>query len=137
MEEMTFGDFSKLAARRGHRAESLAERFKGKIENPSGFFNRVMQARYAEVVIPYRSVLAFHVEEMHYFTDSNPKQRRCACGCDQPVFDRQKWALPGCKKKTARRTVTDRQNGVLQVPDFVEAKPGQKEPMATLPLTAI
>src|SRR3990172_4067654 len=94
--DLTFKDFASVARRRGHTPESLAERFKGKIENPSEFFHRVMQDRFADVVIPYRSVLAFYTQELYYFKESNPRQRRCACGCEQPVFDRQKWASPAC-----------------------------------------
>jgi hypothetical protein len=101
--EITFKDFASLARRRGHSPDSLAHRFKGKIENPAEFFHRVMQEKFAVVVIPYRSVLAFYTEELHYFKDTNPRQRRCACGCDQPVFDRQKWAAPGCKKRIQRK----------------------------------
>lgn len=101
--EIKFKDFASVARRRGHTPESLAERFKGMIENPSEFFHRVMLDKFSYVVVPYRSVLEFYAEELHYFKDLNPRQRRCACGCDQPVFDRQKWASPGCRKKIQRR----------------------------------
>jgi hypothetical protein len=42
MREVTFKDFATLARSRGHTAESLAERFRGKIEEPWEFFERVM-----------------------------------------------------------------------------------------------
>jgi hypothetical protein len=107
MREVTFKDFATVARKRGHTAESLAERFRGKIENPSEFFERVMSCRYhgedrSDVVIPYRSVLEFYNEELHYFRDSNTKHRQCACGCGLPVFDRKKWASPACKKRIQR-----------------------------------
>ena len=104
MREITFKDFAALASKRGHTAESLAERFRGKIEEPREFFERVMSCRWrgedrSNVVIPYRSV----TQGLHYFQDSNAKHRQCACGCGLPVFDRQKWASPGCRQRAARR----------------------------------
>lgn len=41
MTEITFGDFAKLASRRGLTPEYLAERFTNKIERLSEFFHRV------------------------------------------------------------------------------------------------
>lgn len=121
MREITFKDFATVARKRGHTAESLAERFRGKIENPSEFFERVMSRKYkgedrSEVVVPYRSVIEFFTDELHYFQHTNQKLRQCACGCSQPVFDRKKWASPACKKQVQRnqpRTVTDMQKGGL------------------------
>jgi hypothetical protein len=109
---ITFKDFATVAKKRGHTAESLAERFRGKIENPSEFFERVMTCRYhgedrSSVVIPYGSVLEFYNEELHYFQDSNQKHRQCACGCGLPVFDRKKWALPSCRLKTEKPGLND------------------------------
>jgi hypothetical protein len=106
--EVTFKDFAAVAKRRGHTAESLAERFRGKIDNPAEFFERVMACRYknedrSDVQIPYKSVIEFHQSEVHYFGESHAKHRRCACGCGQPVFDRKKWASPACKKQMQRK----------------------------------
>ena len=107
MREITFKDFQKLMIRRRHTVESLADRFRGKIENPSEFFERVMTCKYkgedrSDVVIPYRSVIEFYSRELHYFQDSHQKHRQCACGCGMPVFDRKKWASPACKKRVQR-----------------------------------
>jgi hypothetical protein len=107
MKEVAFKDFAKLARERGHTIESLANRFRRKIENPSEFFDRLMTCRHrgedrSAVVIPYSSVLAFYTEELHYFGDLHVKYRRCACGCGAPVFDRKKWAGPACKKRSQR-----------------------------------
>jgi len=104
---ITFKDFATVAKKRGHTAESLADRFRGKIENPSEFFERVMTCKSkgedcSSVVIPYRAVIEFYNEELHYFGESNQKHRQCACGCGQPVFDRKKWASPACKKRIQR-----------------------------------
>jgi hypothetical protein len=46
MAEVTFNDFAKLAKRRGHNPESLAELFRGKIEDAREFFERVMAGRF-------------------------------------------------------------------------------------------
>jgi hypothetical protein len=109
MEQVTFKDFAAVAKKRGHTAESLANRFRGKIENSSEFFERVMTCKYkgedrSWVVIPYRSVIEFYNEELHYFGDSHAKHRRCACGCGAPVFDRKKWASSACKKRIQRNS---------------------------------
>ena len=95
--EITFKDFATVARERGHTVESLADRFRGKIENASDFFERVMTCKYkgedrSDVIIPYRSVLEFYSQELQYFQDSTQKHRQCACGCGLPVFDRKKWA---------------------------------------------
>jgi hypothetical protein len=112
MREVTFKDFAALAKKRGHTAESLADRFRGKIENASEFFERVMTCRShgedrSGVVVPYRSVIEFYLEELHYFGDSHEKHRRCACGCGAPVFDRKKWASPSCRQKTEKPGLND------------------------------
>jgi hypothetical protein len=109
---ITFKDFATVAKKRGHTAESLADRFRGKIENPSEFFERVMTCRYrgedrSSVVIPYVSVIEFYSQELHYFQNSNQKHRQCACGCGLPVFDRKKWALPSCRQKTEKPGLND------------------------------
>jgi len=38
-------DFATLVKKRGHTAESLADRFRGNIENASEFFERVITCR--------------------------------------------------------------------------------------------
>jgi hypothetical protein len=140
-EPITFKQFATLARRRGHTPESLADRFRGKIENPAEFFGRVMSCRYkgedrSEVVIPYRSVVTFYARELHYFGDSNEKHRRCGCGCGQAVFDRKKWVSDGHKKRFARRRFTDKPNGVQQVADLIDARPGQIRQVDSLPQPA-
>jgi hypothetical protein len=117
--ELTFKDFAAVARKRGHTAESLAERFRGKIENLSEFFERVMTCKYkgedrSWVVIPYRSVLEFYNQELHYFQDSNQKHRQCACGCGLLAFDKKKWATPACRQRIVRKNVTDMQKGLAK-----------------------
>jgi hypothetical protein len=103
MIEVTFSDFAKLATKRKLTSECLAQRFAGKIDRPGEFFDRVFKERYAAVVIPYRSVLAFYSSELQCHQDAVGRVRVCACGCEQPVFDRQKWASPRCRQRAARR----------------------------------
>jgi hypothetical protein len=122
MREVTFGDFAKLATRRGLTAECLAERFTDKIERPSEFSHRVFQGQYAAVVIPYRSVLAFYIAELDCHQDSTGKHNVCACGCGQPIFDRKKWASSACRQKVARQKGTDTQKGLSQIVDFVDPR---------------
>ena len=116
--EITYQDFSNLAKRRGHTVETLARLFRGKLDvsgnpligandTPKGFFERVMRCRYksedrSDVVIPCRSVIDFYKRETQALTASRPGQRSCACGCRLPVFDRKKWASPGCRSRAAR-----------------------------------
>ena len=127
MIEVTFKDFAAIAKKRGHSPEPLAELFRGKIEEPREFFERVMACRWkgedrSGVVIPYRSAIEFCQAELHYFADSNTKQRRCGCGCGLPVFNRQNWASPGCRQREARRKVTDRHFASVEVPEIIDAR---------------
>ncbi len=48
MREVAFKEFAAVAKKRGLTVESLADRFRGKIENPSEFFERVMTCKYAD-----------------------------------------------------------------------------------------
>jgi hypothetical protein len=103
MIEVTFSDFAKLATKRRLTPECLAQRFAGWIDKPGEFFDRVFKGMYATVVIPYRSVLAFYSSELEFHQDSTGQGRVCACGCGQRVFERKKWASPGCRQRAARR----------------------------------
>src|SRR5258708_32614041 len=48
MREVTFKEFAAVARKRGLTVESLADRFRGKIENPSEFFERVMTYKHED-----------------------------------------------------------------------------------------
>ena len=112
MIEVTFKDFSNVARRRGHSPESLAALFRGKIDEPREFFERVMSCKYkgedrSDVLIPYRSAIDFCRKEENYFTDSNAPHSACACGCRRAVFDRKKWTGSACRKRVQRANVAE------------------------------
>jgi hypothetical protein len=69
MDKVTFRGFSQVAKRRGHTPDSLAEMFRGRIEDPREFFERVMSCKWrgddrSDVVVPYRSVIEFYNAEL-------------------------------------------------------------------------
>ncbi len=107
MEEVTFGDFAKLATRRGWTVDALAQKFRGRIDDPREYFTRVLGGRYSDVVIPYRSVLELYSIEFFYRQDEMDNMEVCACGCGLQVRDRRKWASPGCRQRAYRQRVTD------------------------------
>jgi len=129
-QPVTFREFAELARRRQLTLQSLAERFRGKIENPLEFFSRVLSGKSPDLIIPYRSILEFYASAVEPIST----QPVCACGCGLPVFDRKKWATSGCKKKVAREKVRDMQIRLPQTVDFVDARRGQNRGMATDPL---
>lgn len=104
VREVTFKDFRSIAERRGYTVESLVDLFRGKIEEPREFFNRVMtgkggKADVGDTVIPFKSVLA-QFREWHSFEGH---RRFCACECGNPVFGAKKWATPACRKRAQRK----------------------------------
>jgi len=108
LPEITFRDFSALAKRRGWTPEFLAERFRGIIEEPRDFFGRVGNCKWhgeyrGEVVIPFRSVLRLYSQEMAFQQQEKRRERFCACGCGNRVWDRKKWASTACRKRFQRR----------------------------------
>jgi hypothetical protein len=109
MHEVTFAQFAKLAQQRHWTVESLTARFKVKIEEPREFFTRVLKGSNGGSALPYRSVIDFYNEAQSVRRALPSGHNLCACGCKQEVFDRQKWALPGCRKWVARQKVSDKQ----------------------------
>jgi hypothetical protein len=109
MTEVTFREFAELMAKRKHSVDDLVDMFRGKIDDPREFFDRVMSCRYkgedrSDVVIPYRSVIEFYRQELHYFRDTAAaRQRFCLCGCSRPVFGQHKYAAEACRKRLQRR----------------------------------
>lgn len=92
-------------------------------ENLKAYFTRVLSCKWlspethriedrGDVAIAYRAVIEFYENEFFYETHKGIKQRAytstefgkraCACGCGEAVFDRKKWATPGCKKRLQR-----------------------------------
>ena len=129
--EITFREFSALARRRGWTPESLAERFRGRVERPGEFFHRVLAGSHPNTLVPYQSIIDFfHAVNRGALPCSS--SRSCVCGCGKAVFGRRKWATSGCKKRVARRNGTDRQSGYVRGIDFVEVTSDQNR--ATVPL---
>jgi hypothetical protein len=132
IELVTFSQFAKLAERRKLTAQSLAARFRGRIDTPLEFFTRVLSGKWPESAIPYRSILEFYAMAM----EREPGQMHpfCACGCGAPVFDRKKWASPGCRTKATRSRVRNEQLFLGQLVDFVKPRLRQNRGSGTLPL---
>ncbi len=119
--EVTFKDFRNLMLKRKRTVDDLVDIFHGQLDENRSFFDRVFSCQWrnpdtgrfedrSDVVIPYRSVLKFYFEELHYLEDSKkkrvviaePGKPTCACGCGEAIFGRKRWARPGCKKRLQR-----------------------------------
>jgi len=137
MREITFRDFRELMERRNHDVDGLVDLFRGKIEDPREFFERVMSCRWhhedrSDVVIPYKSLIEFYEQELHYFKDAAKRQRLCECACGKPVFGQYKFASDACRKRVQRRKaivpVKDSGHGLAiitpQVVDFIKEESG-------------
>lgn len=109
IQDITYAQFAKLAQRRHWTVEPLSARFRGKIDEPREFFTQVLKASNSAAVIPYRSVIQFYTDSETVKPAAVSGHPLCACGCKQEVFDRQKWARPGCRKRVARKKATDLQ----------------------------
>jgi hypothetical protein len=94
MHEITFKEFSKLMAKRRRSVDDLVDLFRGKLDDSRNFFERVMSCQWrnpatgryedrSDMVIPYRSVIDFYIQEEHYLEDSKKK-----------VSDRRKSPIP-------------------------------------------
>lgn len=132
-QAITFRDFAELARRRGWTVDDLAGRFNGCIERPTEFFTRVLSGKFKDSVIPFRGVLEFY--QAAVAGPRSSARPTCACGCGRVVFDRKRYALPGCKKKTAREKVRDLQNHDGQMLDFVDDRRRQNRRVGPLLLT--
>jgi hypothetical protein len=73
--EITFEEFRILIEKRRRTVDDLVDLFRGKIEDPRDFFDRLMSCRVkidghyedrGNVVIPYRSVIDFYQRELGY-----------------------------------------------------------------------
>ena len=137
LPEVTFREFAARARRRRWTPESLGARFRGRIPNPIDFFGRALSGRHPDIVIPFRSVIEFFEEQQaeQLAIPGAVQHRLCACRCGAPVYDRKRWATPGCRTRARRAEVTDRPNGDRQAVDFVDAKLRQNRGTATQLLT--
>jgi len=120
---ITFGQFRKVARRRGWSLEWLVEQSKAELDRPTDTIRRVLEgarveghregerwvAPYwddmTEVVLPYRRLIELYQRA----TRPRPAldgERQCACGCGGLVRARRKWASPACRKRVQRRART-------------------------------
>jgi hypothetical protein len=130
---VTFKAFAALARKRSWTVQSLAARFRGRIQNPAEFFNRILDAKSPDNLVPYRSVIEFYAESQT--KPAEAARPTCACGCGRAVFDRKKWATPGCRTKAQRKKVQNEQKWLGQLIDFVKPRLRQNRRTGTLPLT--
>lgn len=138
MKEITFREFRKLMMKQGRTVDDLVDLFRGQLDDSRDFFERVMSCQWrnpetrryedrGDVVIPYRCVIEFYLKGQVYFEDSKAWRKKareyrkrvflnatewakqlCACGCGQPVFDRQKYFNNSCRQKAYRtRSLTN------------------------------
>jgi len=128
---VTFKEFAALARSRLWSPQALAERFRGRIDNPTEFFSRVLGGKFPDNIVTYRSVIEFYFAAQT--VEPSAGRRVCACGCGRVVFDRKKWATPGCRTKHGR----DRQIRDRQPLDFVDARLRQSRRVGPLPSTSI
>lgn len=113
MEEVTFGEFRKLAAQRGWSVAWLVEQCKGELDRPTDVIRRVLEGSIIDgkketlwdVVLPYRCLIELY-QRATKPTPALVGEPVCACGCGGKVFGRHKWASPGCRKRIQRKAQT-------------------------------
>ena len=110
MAEVSFRDFAALADRKGWTPEFLAGEFRGKVDNPSEFFHRVLDGKHGDVVIPYRPVLDLYHKELSPLIDE-PAVRLCVCGCQKRVYGRKQYASNYCRIRVHRKGSLTAQRG--------------------------
>jgi len=76
---ITYREFRDLMAKRRRTVDDLVDLFRGKIEEPREYFERVLSCRYhgedrSGVVIPYKSVIQFYRSELEYWTASQAEE---------------------------------------------------------------
>lgn len=96
--EITFKDFQSLMAQRKRSVDDLVDLFRGKIEDPREFFERVISCRYhhearSGVVIPYRSVIEFYQQELGYWNAGQAEKAAQAEKRKRPISEERKQAL--------------------------------------------
>jgi hypothetical protein len=122
----TFAAFADLARCRNWTVDELAGRFAGRLDRPADFFARVLSDKFKDNIVPFRTVIEFYQSAIAGPTST--ARPTCACGCGRVVFDRKKWAQPGCRTRFGR----DRQIGEQQPLDFVDARLRQNRRVGTL-----
>jgi hypothetical protein len=115
MREITFKDFQTLTLKRKRTVDDLVDIFRGKIEEPRDFFERVMACRYkgedrSDVVIPYKNVIEFYLKEIQYLKDAEQEQEQLALKRKRgPVSEERKQTLLRQLEKARLAKVRDSQ----------------------------
>jgi len=99
--KITFKDFAALAKRKGWKPESLAVKFRGKVDGPSEFFHRVLGGKHGDVVIPFHTVLDFYHKEQSPLIQDEAVM--CACGCQKPVSGHKRYFSNYCRLRAYRK----------------------------------
>jgi hypothetical protein len=102
---IAFKDFAALAHRHNWNAQDLAQQFRGRIENATEFFGRVLSGKFPDSIVPYRSVIELYNTTRS--TEPTEGRKLCACGCGEVVFDRKKWATSYCRQRAFNKKVRD------------------------------
>jgi hypothetical protein len=95
-------DFAAVAKLMSWKVYSLAEGFRGVIDEPRALFTRVLSGSpddYGrprwDVVVPYRTVIATYRKAVGELLAAE-KVRLCVCGCKMPVFGKGATLARGC-----------------------------------------
>ncbi len=116
-QPITFGQFAAEARRRNFTQEDLVgfcrewwgyargSSLAGAYDTPGKFAERVFQARYANVEIPYRPLIQLYLSWQDPQKDLG--KRLCNCGCGKVVLGRRRYACGACRQRAYRHA----QNG--------------------------
>lgn len=126
-QEITFKEFSKLMVKRKRNVDDLVDIFRGKLDDPRNFFDRVMSCQWrnpdtsryedrSDVVIPYRSVIEFYRQEIAHLKDSEEEENRRA-------FKRKRGPVSEERREDLRRQ--------LEKARAAKVRDSQKSPPAT------
>ena len=102
---VTFGEFARLAKQNGLTSDGLVEIVKPWWEGrdpKEQFAKRVFTPLYAQVIIPYRSLLLLYAswKEIRE-VEAN---KTCACGCGKPINSAfRRYASEACKQRHFRK----------------------------------
>jgi len=125
--EITFKEFRSVMEKRRRTVDDLVDIFRGKIEDPRDFFERVMSCRVkiegryedrSDVVISYRSVIEFYQREFGYQKASEAEEAARAKKRKRgPVSEERRQALREhlARVRDMRKTATSTREIIEEV----------------------